>query len=300
MSNMKNTAKKSSSKESPTVFWMPPLSSVISESLSAMVTPNSITALRIWLQAVSPASPSQSRESKLEKTTLAICGLKPSSAFASYDPASHSWKMSQGFFPLIISDEFSETFPKQGIMQNGLCWERTMWAPTIEENDCGYWLTPTVVVMDGGSERRERRKAYRESTGRQDNCGSLAEQVKYPQMWPTPGATQRGAHTGEESGEVTDTARISEKGVAFGMTLQTAVKRWPTPKSQDSRGAYNDRGKSSLAEEIHQEANVRENGGSLNPTWVEWLMGYPIGWTDLNVSGIQLSHKSPNGLAEES
>ena len=25
-------------------------------------------------------------------------------------------------------------------------------------------------------------------------------------------------------------------------------------------------------------------GGQLNPTWVEWLMGYPIGWTDLNAS----------------
>ena len=28
-------------------------------------------------------------------------------------------------------------------------------------------------------------------------------------------------------------------------------------------------------------AVYHENGGSLNPTWVEWLMGYPIGWTDL-------------------
>ena len=24
-------------------------------------------------------------------------------------------------------------------------------------------------------------------------------------------------------------------------------------------------------------------GGQLNPTWVEWLMGWPIGWTDLDV-----------------
>lgn len=24
-------------------------------------------------------------------------------------------------------------------------------------------------------------------------------------------------------------------------------------------------------------------GGKLNPTWVEWLMGFPIGWTDLDV-----------------
>jgi len=23
------------------------------------------------------------------------------------------------------------------------------------------------------------------------------------------------------------------------------------------------------------------NGGKLNPTWVEWLMGFPLGWTDL-------------------
>jgi len=24
-------------------------------------------------------------------------------------------------------------------------------------------------------------------------------------------------------------------------------------------------------------------GGPLNPQWIEWLMGWPIGWTDLNV-----------------
>lgn len=26
-------------------------------------------------------------------------------------------------------------------------------------------------------------------------------------------------------------------------------------------------------------------GGKLNPMWVEWLMGFPIGWTDLEASG---------------
>ena len=24
--------------------------------------------------------------------------------------------------------------------------------------------------------------------------------------------------------------------------------------------------------------------GQLNPTWVEWLMGFPLGWTDLEDS----------------
>ena len=27
-------------------------------------------------------------------------------------------------------------------------------------------------------------------------------------------------------------------------------------------------------------------GGSLNPTWVEWLMGWPLGWTDLKPSAM--------------
>ena len=63
--------------------------------------------------------------------------------------------------------------------------------------------------------------------------------------------------------------------------LATAV-RWATPSASDykgksganclalQRGAYN-----RLADQI--------SGGQLNPTWVEWLMGLPLKWT--NVSG---------------
>ena len=34
--------------------------------------------------------------------------------------------------------------------------------------------------------------------------------------------------------------------------------------------------------------------GRLNPTWVEWLMGFPLTWTDLEPSETQSSPKSPN------
>jgi DNA (cytosine-5)-methyltransferase 1 len=40
------------------------------------------------------------------------------------------------------------------------------------------------------------------------------------------------------------------------------------------------------------------DGGQLNPRWVEWLMGYPGGWTDLGDSGIALSLKSPNSFSD--
>jgi hypothetical protein len=44
---------------------------------------------------------------------------------------------------------------------------------------------------------------------------------------------------------------------------QTAGKYMPTQNQKD------------LASEVARD------GGQLNPDWVEWLMGWPIGWTDL-------------------
>ena len=52
---------------------------------------------------------------------------------------------------------------------------------------------------------------------------------------------------------------------------------WGTPKAQDSRHALKDRGKGNLGEQV----SGLHNGGKLNPTWVEWLMGWPLEWTDL-------------------
>lgn len=43
-----------------------------------------------------------------------------------------------------------------------------------------------------------------------------------------------------------------------------------------------------------------EIGGPLNPTWCEWYMGFPLGWTELQPSATPLSRKSRSGLAGES
>lgn len=150
MSNMKNTAKKSSSKESPTVFWMPPPSLGTSESLSPTVTPQ---AIREWLTLSlgdSPASPSRSPASSLENQTLEICGLQPLSAFASYDHGSRSWKTSQGCLGTNTLDEYSEIWPNAVIVCGAECFQDTALVRLLTVKDCSFWPRPTASMGKRG------------------------------------------------------------------------------------------------------------------------------------------------------
>ena len=61
-----------------------------------------------------------------------------------------------------------------------------------------------------------------------------------------------------------------------GTTLVDAVRMWPTPTAQDSKN----NGAPSQMVRNTKPLNA-EVGGSLNPMWVEWLMGWPLGWTNL-------------------
>ncbi len=66
----------------------------------------------------------------------------------------------------------------------------------------------------------------------------------------------------------------------------------PTPVAHEARLGWQDRtsGKKGTQESLStlvmksagREGNQEWKGGQLNPTWVEWLMGFPIEHTDLN------------------
>jgi len=57
------------------------------------------------------------------------------------------------------------------------------------------------------------------------------------------------------------------------ISLVTAV-RWSTPTVS---GNHNRKG----ASKTSGDGLATQVGGQLNPTWVEWLMGWQLGWTDL-------------------
>ena len=76
--------------------------------------------------------------------------------------------------------------------------------------------------------------------------------------------------------------------------LETVLARrmWPTPTKADADGGVGSNGREGGSKNDNPPIQALRNtpplnvvvGGQMNPTWVEWLMGWPLGWTDLHVS----------------
>ena len=57
-------------------------------------------------------------------------------------------------------------------------------------------------------------------------------------------------------------------------------ERWPTPTANLCFRYGHNQGSA-------KEKKFISEPGQLNPMWVEWLMGFPLGWTDLEDSATQ-------------
>jgi hypothetical protein len=79
--------------------------------------------------------------------------------------------------------------------------------------------------------------------------------------------------------------------------LEERVAMMPTPTARD----WKDSGPNTNYEKAKKKSRLAGTaGGSLNPTWVEWLMGYPGGYTDLKDWEILSSRKSRKKSVEQS
>lgn len=75
--------------------------------------------------------------------------------------------------------------------------------------------------------------------------------------------------------------------------LVAVREKFPTPTSHNSKeGAY-------PAEYTRKTPSLATHaGGKLNPMWVEWLMGWLLGWTDLKPLETDKSHSAPPQLGK--
>jgi hypothetical protein len=101
-------------------------------------------------------------------------------------------------------------------------------------------------------------------------------------MWPTPTAGDAKA---------SGSRNLEGSSAHAGVSLTDAVRygnsstpRWATPKSSPSGPDYARAGREESGGDDLATQVARGTPGQLNPTWVEWLMGFPLGWTDLEPS----------------
>jgi len=224
--------------------------------------------------------PVQEKEPALTESDQ-VCGDTWQESSMKFDLNTSSWRTHQCLWDEDLP-ESSVTLPKWGMMQNGVLWERTTSPLLTSGTGSGLWHTPRVLEIDESYEQyQERMKKHpNPKNNTKKKASNLTMQVKNPQLWPTP-------RVGGEEGYETVKERKGHSA-AVHHNLLAAVQHsqmWPTPQAnEDAAGTPNGKMQRMLGncEEIRGKTKEEWATGALNPTWVEWLMGWPTGWTDLN------------------
>jgi hypothetical protein len=143
-------------------------------------------------------------------------------------------------------------------------------AQELMENDqeCGEKWRASFVKYDHNS-----------SSWKTHQCSLLGDLDEFLETWPQWGLMRDGECWEQRMLEQTI------RGTESGLLEQT----WPTPDANcGQRGTqpnWTPKRKSGHQAQYSINQAVRDSeqniGGKLNPMWVEWLMGWPLGWTDL-------------------
>jgi hypothetical protein len=143
-------------------------------------------------------------------------------------------------------------------MRDGECWEQRTLEQTIRGTEFGLspngvdsFHTPNTTGLDGGSNSRRALK-------------------KKMERLPTPQST-------DYRDKPTSKSWKAKGGINFSLANPEIQAMWPTPNSRDWKDGQTSGNRKSpgLGVMAHLGTN---NGGQLNPEWVEKLMGWPNDW----------------------
>ena len=211
--------------------------------------PSTVQNIEEWLTLLRQDSPvlrSQQLDKDLEKLTLETSSLKPLGSFGTWNPDSSSWKMSEDWLMGLTPTQRKSlgNFPRQGTVRGGVC------VPQLKQ------VLPTSD-QDGGALER----------------------------WPTPDSSARGPSAVDLIAENGKSVVRRGSRQRRGINLETATRMWPTPVATHRGDCPAERNRRSpqlsFVVKMEEESRTSQVEGSLNPSFVEWLMGLPIGWTSL-------------------
>jgi hypothetical protein len=268
-----------------------------------------------WIssQPVIPASRSPRPGSDSERTTLDTSGRRSGGSSRRPRLPSPSSRTSEDTSDW-ASIESSWTSPISGSMRSGRFSERATSEHRTAEIGSGSshggatWDRneyPTPTAASYGTSQNEGQVPHKRPTNGTPSLETWARSGAAPTggSWPTPRAMTGGPESAERKKELGRTN-------SGGGDLQAAAILWPTPTAGDSKasGSRNAEGSSanqgvSLTDAIRTgdssgrrdrstERPGDESTPTLNPLFVEWLMGVPRGWTTATVSGCSATELS--------
>jgi len=197
----------------------------------------------------------------LEKALAADFTEKSCELLMSLDLDTCSWKTSRqsSLWGGVELESSSPTFPRWGMTVNGSLYEHPMSALRITEI--------------GG--------------------GSLQRANTHSGMWPSPTVADTR----------TDKLKSSQQkeGSMHSVSLAQAVRMFPTPCARDYKGGrkpetMKETGRNADTNSLPDAVENRGEDGRLNPVFVEWLMGWPLGFTELKHLGTDKSQCKPQSL----
>ena len=225
--------------------------------------------------AASRASRSQPQASDWDGAILGISGPKCSALSPNLRRVGSSLKtyLESCALPL---PTLSRTWKVQAITPSCLCMKlrlsahRTA-APASPSSPTEPQLWATPNTMDHLPQRSPEALIRQATTTRRGRTrpANLREQIcpETVALWPTP-----------TSRDYKDGSAAACRNVPVNGLLGRAVHQnrlLTTPTASDAVGTHGGGNSRSLRTDA---------GGQLNPTWVEWLMGFPIGFTELKPS----------------
>jgi len=213
-------------------------------------------------RAKTSAQPEKARESL---GSAAVCGHTWRALSVRFCRDSSTWKTAQCLWDEDLL-ESSVILPRWGMTVGGECWERMTWVRPMSVSACGSWPTPTAhkttqsgqIVNSDGSPWDGKSKPHSKTSG--DGLATVVKRMTYP----TP----------------------STQGLNGGSNSRSAAQKrgmYPAPTCHMTKeGDYPSEATRNQPSLTHiARGGDQTQPTTLNPAWVEWLMGWPIGWTDL-------------------
>lgn len=219
------------------------------------------------------AAGSRARTSAQQETVTALTASAPASgakwpeSSVRYDLATSSWKTAHCLWEEDLPWS-SVTLPTWGMTRSGSVYRHPTSERPISGTGAGLWQT---IVADDSADRAK---------GKWNSRGEpkLSAQVLHPEYWPTPTVcgnyNRKGASA--TSGDGLATA-VAQRTWPTATATATASKGW---SPNHNRAMTEDRLDYSVERESFQPGQ-QTPPMRLNPEWVEWLMGFPIGHTGL-------------------